>query len=78
MFYEISKIQLIGASRLRVMAISLSRVIQFLPQNYFGGYIYIVETKTLSSCDVLNPLIINNDNIFALISQCLRQHKPAS
>ena len=49
------------------MAISLSRVIQFLPQNYFWG-IYIVETKTLSSCDVLNPLIINNDNIFALIS----------
>ena len=28
MFYEISKIQLIGVSRLRVMAISLSRVIQ--------------------------------------------------
>lgn len=77
MFYEISKIQLIGASRLRVMAISLSRVIQFLPQNYFWG-IYIVETKTLSSCDVLNPLIINSDNIFALISQCLRLHKPAS
>ena len=77
MFYEISKIQLIGASRLRVMAISLSRVIQFLPQNYFW-VIYIVETKTLSSCDVLNPLIINSDNIFALISQCLRLHKPAS
>lgn len=77
MFYEISKIQLIGASRLRVMAISLSRVIQFLPQNYFWG-IYIVETKTLSSCYVLNPLIINSDNIFALISQCLRLHKPAS
>ena len=57
MFYEISKINLIVASGLRVMAISLSRVINFLPQRNFW-VIYMVETKTMSSCDVLDPFII--------------------